>query len=181
MLLTARLVAEPIGPVGNALSTLRDPALWRPRPRFAVNASVMYQYDANGSNFALGADGAGHWGPLGLVGEYIYASGTTVEGPVRLLPRPRPNRQGLWLGAALMLWRPWIELTARYDWMNDPGQAGQQFNAISAGLNVYAYKQYLRIQTQYAHKFHFNISSTVPDIKDDLFLISGMVDFDRNF
>jgi hypothetical protein len=181
MLLTARLVAEPIGPVGNTLSTLRDPPLWRPRPRFAVNASVLYQYDASGSNFALGADGAGHWGPVGMAGEYIYASGTSVEGPVRLLPRPQPNRQGLWLGAAVMLWRPWLEVSGRYDWMSDPGQAGQIFHAATAGLNVYAYKQYLRILAQYTHKFHYQLLPTVPDIHDDLFLISGQISFDRNF
>jgi hypothetical protein len=181
MLITARLVAEPVGPVGNALSTLRDAPLWRAHPRFAVNASILYQYASGASNYALAADGAGHWGPVGMAGEYIYSSGTTVEGPVRVLPRPAPSRQGLWLGAAVMLWRPWLEVTARYDWMDNPEQAGQAFHAVAAGLNVYAYKKYLRIQTQYTHKFHYDLLSTVPDIQDDIFLISGLIDFDRRF
>src|SRR6185312_5697789 len=95
MLIAARLVAEPIGPVGNTVSTRGDPAEWRSRPRFAVNASILYQYAQGESNFSLAADGALHWGPVGVVGEYVYASGTSVEAPVRHLPFPSLSRQGL--------------------------------------------------------------------------------------
>ena len=181
MLITARLVAEPIGPVGNTLSTLRDPAFWRPRPRFAINASILLQYADGNTNYALGADGAGHWGPVGVAGEFLYASNTTVEDPVRVLPRPLTARQGLWAGAAVMVWRPYLELSGRYDWMDDPGQAGQVFHSLSAGLNVYAYKKYLRVQAQYTHKFRYQLAPTAPDVEDDIMLLSGMISFDRNF
>ena len=133
MLIAARLVAEPIGPVGNTVSTRGDPALWRDRLRVAINASILYEYTGGNSNFALAADGAVHWGPVGLAGEYVFASHTTVEAPVRILPFPAPQRQGMWAEAAVMLWRPWIEASARYDWLDDPAQPGQQFHADHRG------------------------------------------------
>ena len=181
LLLAARLVAEPIGPVGNTLTTLGDPAYWRRRLRFAVNASILYQYANGASNYALGADGALHWGPVGMAGEYLYASNTNVEAPVRHLPHPALARQGLWLGAAAMLWRPWIELSARYDWLSNPLQAGQTFHAFTAGLNVYAYRQYLKLQALYTRKFHYALLPNRPDIQDDIFLISAQISLERSF
>ena len=159
LLLTARLVAEPLGPVGNLVSTVFDPVLWRDRVRFAVNASILYQYQAGSSTYALAADGVLHWGPIGMVGEYIYSSGTTVESPIeaRLLPRPNVARSGLWLEAAVMAWRPWLEVAARYDWLDDPLEPAQQFHAITAGLTGYVFDQRLRVQALYTRKFHFGL------------------------
>jgi hypothetical protein len=179
LLLTARLVAEPIGPVGNTPSTAFDPPLWRGRPRFAINASILYQYAAGHSDFALGADGALHWGPVGLVGEFLYASDTTVEAPLRLTPRLRATRQGLWLEAAAMLWRPWLELAARYDWLDNPHQAGQRFHAVTVGLTFYAFRQLLRLQALYTRKLHFAIAPTRPQIQDDVLLFAATLALER--
>jgi hypothetical protein len=181
MLIAARLVAEPIGPVGNTVSTRGDPAEWRSRPRFAVNASILYQYAEGESNFALAADGAFHWGPVGLVGEYVYASGTSVEAPVRHLPFPSLTRQGLWGQVAVMVWRPWIELSARYDWLDNPGQAGQRFHAVTAGLDLYG-GRIVKLQALYTHKFHYGPEAVgVPPIDDDVLLFVGQLALARTF
>ena len=180
MLLAARLVAEPIGPVGNTVSTLGDPAYWRPRPRFAVNASILYEYAGGASTYALGADGAAHWGPVGLAGEYIYASKTDVEAPTRHVPKPRISRQGLWVEAAVILWRPWIEASARYDWLDNPAQAGQRFSALTVGADVYAWKQLLKVQALYTRKFRYAVTP-VREIEDDVFLLVGQLALERLF
>jgi len=181
MLIAARLVAEPIGPVGNTVSTLGDPALWRAHPRFAVNASILYQYANGASNFALAADGALHWGPVGMAGEYVFASHTTVEAPVRHLPYPAPQRQGVWVQAAVMLWRPWIEVSARYDWLDNPGQAAQRFHAVTAGLDVYG-RKLLKLQVVYTHKWHNGPEAVgVPEISDDVLLFVGQLALERTF
>jgi hypothetical protein len=181
MLIAARLVAEPIGPVGNTVSTRGDPEGWRKRVRFAVNASILYEYVAGASNYALAADGALHWGPVGLAGEYVFASHTTVEAPVRVLPFPAPLRQGMWIQAAVMLWRPWIEVSARYDWLDNAGQAGQRFHAVTAGLDLYG-RKLLKLQALYTHKFHYGPMSTgAPEIDDDVFLLVGQLSLERTF
>ncbi len=181
MLIAARLVAEPIGPVGNTVSTLGDPAVWRARPRFAVNASILYEYVGGNSNYALAADGALHWGPVGLAGEYVFASHTTVEAPVRVLPFPTPQRQGAWAQAAVMLWRPRIEISARYDWLDNSGQAGQRFHAVTAGLDLYGTKL-LKLQAVYSHKFHYGpMAVGAPSIDDDVFLFVGQLALERGF
>lgn len=181
MLIAARLVAEPIGPVGNTVSTRGDAAAWRGRPRFAVNASILYEYVGGASNFALAADGALHWGPIGLAGEFVFASHTTVEAPVRLLPYPAPARQGLWFEVAGMLWRPWLELSARYDWLDDAAEAGQQFHAATAGVNLYG-RRLVKLQALYTHKFHYGaMSAGAPAIDDDLFLLVGQLSLEHGF
>jgi hypothetical protein len=179
MLLTARLVAEPIGPVGNTVSTRGDPAYWRARPRLAINASILYEYAFGQSTYALAADGALHFGPLGMVGEYIYASTTDVEAPLRHLPRLRPpQRQGLWVEAAVMLWRPFIEVAARFDWFDNPYQAGQRLLGVTGGLNLYGWRM-LKLQAQYAHKIHYG-PEPVP-VEDDAFLLVGQLALERTF
>jgi len=181
MLIAARLVAEPIGPVGNVVSTRGDPEYWRGKPRFAVNASILYQYANGASNYALAADGALHWGPVGMAGEYVFASHTTVEAPVRLLPFPAPSREGMWIEAAVMLWRPWIEVSARYDWLDNPAQAGQQFHAVTAGLDLYG-RKLLKLQALYTHKFHYGaMSAGAPPIDDDVFLLVGQLALERAY
>jgi hypothetical protein len=181
MLIAARLVAEPIGPVGNTVSTRGDPAYWRSRVRFAVNASILYQYANGASDYALAADGALHWGPVGVVGEYLFASDTRVEAPVRHLPYPAPQRQGLWLETAVMLWRPWIEVAARYDWFDNPGQAGQRFHAATAGIDVYG-GRLLKLQVLYTHKFHYGpVAVGAPELDDDVLLFVGQLALARTF
>lgn len=181
MLIAARLVAEPIGPVGNTVTTLGDPAFWRRRIRFSFNASILYEYVEGRSHYAIGADGALHFGPVGVAGEYIYSADTPEEAPVRTLPRPRTRRQGLWLETAVMVWRPRLELAARYDWFDNPSEAGQQFHALSTGLNLYAYGQYVRLQALYTHKFHYGLAGGAPEIRDDLFLLAATLSFAHGF
>ena len=181
MLIAARLVAEPIGPVGNLTSTRGDPEYWRPKPRFAVNASILYEYVGGASNYALAADGALHWGPVGMAGEYVFASHTTVEAPVRLLPYPAPQRQGMWVQASVMLWRPWIEVSARYDWMDNPQQAGQSFHAVTTGLDLYG-RKLLKLQALYTHKFHYGfMAAGAPELADDVFLIVGQLALEHTY
>jgi len=182
MLIAARLVAEPLGPVGNAVTTAFDPAYWRARPpRFAVNASVLYQYVNGSSTYALGGDGALHWGPLGLVAEYIFSSGTTVEAPVLRLPRLKQARQGAYLEAAWMLWRPWLEVAARYDWLDEPHQPGQRFHAVTAGVTFYAFRQLLRVQSLYTHKIHYGVAASRPAIEDDVFMFAASFALEKAF
>jgi hypothetical protein len=181
MLIAARLVAEPIGPVGNTVSTRGDPEFWRKRIRFAVNASILYEYVNGASNYALAADGAMHWGPVGLAGEYIFASHTSVEAPVRVLPFVAGSRQGMWLEASVMLWRPWIEVSGRYDWLDNPAQAGQRFHAMTVGLDLYG-RKLLKLQALYTRKFHYGaMSAGAPEIADDVFLIVGQLALEHAF
>jgi hypothetical protein len=180
-LLSARLVAEPIGPVGNTVSTLFDPEYWRRRPRFAFNASILLQFADGNTHYALAADGVIHWGPVGLVGEYIYSSGTPVEAPLWPSAKLAPARSGLYVEAAALLWRPWIELTVRYDWLDNPGQAGQEFHAFTAGATVYAVKQYLRLQALYTHKLHFDLFPNRPGIEDDVLLFAASLALEKSF
>jgi len=182
MMLTARLTAEPLGPVGNTVTTAFDPAYWRAQPpRFAVNASLLYQYAAGSSTYALGGDGAIHWGPLGLVAEYLYSSGTSVEAPVERLPRLRRARQGAYVEAAWMLWRPWLELVARYDWLDEPYQPGQRFHGPTVGATFYAFRQLLRVQSLYTHKIHYGVAPGRPEIEDDVFLFAASFALEKLF
>jgi hypothetical protein len=182
MMLTARLVAEPLGPVGNTVTTAFDPAAWRARaPRFAVNASILYQYANGSSTYALGGDAALHWRSLGLVGEYIYSSGTSVESPVERLPRLKRARQGGYLEAAWMVWRPWVELAARYDWLDEPHQPGQRFHGPTVGVTFYAFRQLLRVQSLYTHKIHYGVAASRPAIEDDVFLFAASFALERAF
>jgi hypothetical protein len=162
LLITVRLRAEPIGPVGYTLSTIYDAPDWRKRFRFGVNASVLLEYTAQYSGYVLAADVPLKWGPLGIGAEYVYAVSTREEGPITA-PAPVWSRQGAWAGFALMMWRPWLELAARYDWMHQPRDPLRQFNALTVGLNGYAWKTRAKLQLAYSHKFD--------GIKDDSLLV----------
>jgi hypothetical protein len=163
-LITGRLIMEPIGPVGNAVSTLLDAPYWRRRPRFALNASVLFAYAPSTSTYALGPDVVFKWGPFGIVFEYLFDSGTLTEQPVWLMPRTHAARDGLYVESALMLWRPWIELAARYEWLDDAHEPTQRFSALTAGVTVNPLRQYLRLQAAYTRKFHYPISNIADDI-----------------
>jgi hypothetical protein len=98
--------------------------------------------------------------------EYLYDDGTLVEAP-SLLPTPRARRQGLWAGFALMLWRPYLELEGRYDWMDAASDPRQRFHAITAGLTGYAIGTLVKLQAAYSHKFH-----TTRAFDDDVLLLT---------
>jgi hypothetical protein len=153
LLLAVRLRAEPIGPVGSALSTVDDDPFWRRRPRFGVNASILWEYTAQFSGYALGADIPFKWGPLGVAVEYLYANNTREQGP-STFPAQVRTRQGLWAGFALMMWRPYLELEGRYDWLDVANDPRQRFHAITVGATAYVYKTWARLQLAYTHKLH---------------------------
>ncbi len=152
LLLTVRLHAEPIGPVGYTLSTAYDEPMWRKRVRFGINASVLVEYTSNYNGYALAADLPIKWGPLGIGAEYVYDSNTREQGPIKGAP-PVWSRQGAWAGFALMARRPYLELAGRYDYMNVPLDELRQFHAVTGGLNVYFWKTRARLQIAYTHKF----------------------------
>jgi hypothetical protein len=152
LLITARLRAEPIGPVGYTLSTIYDDPNWRKRPRFAVNASILLEYTSENSGYLFAADIPIKWGPLGIGAEYVYAVRTLEEGPIRA-PAPVWSRQGAWAGLALMMWRPYLELGARYDYLNVPSDRLRQFSAFTFGLNGYLWRTRAKLQVAYTHKF----------------------------
>ena len=151
-MITARLRAEPIGPVGYTLSTIYDDANWRKRFRFGIDASVLLEYTSETSGYVLGVDVPLKIGPLGLGVEYVYAKSTREEGPVRA-PAPVWSRQGAWAGFALMIWRPWLELAGRWEWLDVANDPTRRFHALTVGLNGYLWKTRARLQIAYAHKF----------------------------
>jgi hypothetical protein len=80
-----------------------------------------------------------------------------------------------------MLWRPWIEVSARYDWLDNPGQAGQRFHAVTAGLDLYGGKL-LKLQALYTHKFHYGpMAVGAPAFDDDVLLFVGQLALERTF
>jgi hypothetical protein len=129
-----------------------DEPRWRKRPRFGLNASVLLEYTSQFSGYVFGADVPFKWGPLGVGAEYVYASSTREEGPITG-PAPVWSRQGAWAGFALMMWRPYLELAGRWDWLDVPADPLRRFNAVSVGLNGYLWKSCARLQVAYTHKF----------------------------
>ena len=79
-----------------------------------------------------------------------------------------------------MLWRPWIEASARYDWLDNPRLAGQRFHALTVGANLYAWKQLLKVQALYTRKFRYAITP-VREIEDDVFLLVGQLALEKMF
>jgi hypothetical protein len=139
--------------VGPTTSTVNDPPVWRRRPRFGANASVLYVWRPDFSGYALGLDIPAHWGPFGFAVEYLYAKNTFEEGP-SLQPAPLLTRQGLWAGFSLMLLRPCLELEGRYDWMDVANDPRRRFSAATVGLTSYFLGGLGRVQLAYSHQFH---------------------------
>ena len=169
LLVTARGAMEPFGPVGRSISTLADDAYWRRRFRVAFNVSVLLDWSPRGEaplGFALGGDIPFKYGPFGLVVEYIYARGVRFEDPTAPNEQ-RADRQGLFAQAALMLLRPYLELTSRYEWFDLPTDSRQRFSALTAGLTGYVVSDAVKVQVAYGHKFHYG--SAAP--RDDYLLL----------
>lgn len=167
LIVTDRLIAEPIGPLGPALSTVDDSAFWRRRPRFAVNSSGMLELGSGPVGWAFGGDLGFKWGPLGLALEYLYANRSFEQWPTGAVDGLRRTRQSLWLQAAWMLVRPYLELEARYEWFDAPRAPRNQFHAATVGFTLYVLGTRARLQTAYAHKFRLHGA-----IEDDLALVT---------
>jgi hypothetical protein len=161
-LLTARLRVEPVGPVGVQMSTILDESYWRRRPRFGLGASVLWAWTPDWTGTAFGVDLPFKWGPVSIAVEYLLSQGTLEEGP-SLRPAARLRRQGAWVGAAVMVWRPWLELSARYDFLWVPNEPRRRFHAATAGFTVYAPRRWAKLQLAYTHKFH--------DFDDDVLML----------
>src|SRR5207249_1369464 len=129
-----------------------DPA-WRRRARFGLDASILIHYFSDGSGYALGVDAPFKWGPLGVVVEYLFADGLFEQNPT-FLPVPRLKRQGLWAQAALMLLRPYLELAARYEWVDEPGFQRFRYQDFTVGVTGYFLRSLARVQLAYDHKLH---------------------------
>jgi hypothetical protein len=156
LLMTARGAMEPFGPVGRSISTVADDPYWRQRFRVAFNVSVLLDWSPRGEaplGFAIGGDLPWKYGPFGLVVEYIYARGVRFEDP-SVPPELRADRQGLFAQAALMVLRPYLEVEARYEWFDVPTDARQRFHALTAGLTGYIFRDHVKAQAVYGHKFH---------------------------
>lgn len=169
ILVVARGVMEPIGPVGRSISTVNDDPYWIPRFRVAINISTLLQWDPrpNASlGYAIGGDLPIKFGPLGLVVEYLYAKNTGIE-DTTAPPGARADRQGLWAQAALMLLRPYVELEGRYEWFDLPSDEKQQFHALTGGLTAYVQGGLLKLQAAYGHRFHY----AGPTVQDDYLLL----------
>jgi hypothetical protein len=178
VLVVGHLTAEPIGPVGPTVSTLGDPPAWRRRPRVALDASALIEYVAGQTGYALGAALPFKWGPVGAAVEYLFGSNTVEQGPAG---GPRRDRQGVWAQTAVMLWRPHVELEARYEWLSESSVLlaeigsgvdrrafvpSQHWQAITVGATGYAVGATLKLQLAYTHKF-----SLVPNYDDDVALL----------
>lgn len=143
LLIAGRALVEPLGPVGNRLSTVADEPLWRRRARFGLDLSFSYEWDwrhAVAGAYAVGGDVPFKWGPLGFVAEVIYWS-----------------RSVKWLTVdaqlALMLWRPWLELEARWELTWPVTATVSRPQSLTAGLTVYAWRSWAKIQLAYRHEF----------------------------
>jgi len=150
---TGRGLIEPLGPVGSSVSTLFDAPEWLRRPRFGLDFSAFYEYTPNATSWAVGGDVPFKWGPLGVVVEYLYDAGSPIE-RANPFASPRVTRQGLTAQAAVMVWRPHIELEARYEWLDEPRPGRDRFQAFSGGLSVYELDGIVRVQLAYTYKLH---------------------------
>jgi hypothetical protein len=153
LVIAGRVVAEPLGPVGPSISTVHDAPEWRRRARFGLGASLLIHTFSDGSGYALGVDAPFKFGPLGLVVEYLFADGMLEQSPW-FPPVARLRRQGVWAQAALMLLRPYLELEARYEWVNEPGFTRFRYQDLTVGVTSYLVQTLLRAQLAYSHKFH---------------------------
>jgi hypothetical protein len=169
VLLTARGALEPLGPVGRSISTLADDSYWRRRARVAFNVSLLLDWAPRSDlplGFAVGGDLPFKYGPLGLVVEYLYARSAPFEDPT-MPPGLRADRQGLWTQAALLVWRPYLELSGRYEWFDVPSDERQRFHALTAGLTGYLFQDRVKVQAAYGRKLHYG----GPALRDDYLLL----------
>lgn len=169
VLVTARGVMEPFGPVGRSLSTVADDPYWRWRLRAAFNLSILLDWIPRGEaplGLVLGGDLPIKYGPLGLVVEYLYARSAPLQDP-GLPPTLRADRQGAWAQAALMVLRPYLELEGRYEWLHAPTDARQRFHALTAGVTGYVFRDQIKVQAAYGHKIHY----AGPAVRDDYLLL----------
>jgi hypothetical protein len=170
LLLAARASVRPFGPVGTTPSTVADDPYWRRRPRGALEAGFVYDWTPQTFGWAVTADVPFKYGPLGLVGSFTYALNMPVEGPTTL-PRARFDRMGFVLDLAVMLWRPYLEVAARYEWLETPRDPWNRFHALTVGLTAYGWGARLRVQPVYMHKFRSLSSAAVPRDEDLLVLV----------
>ena len=106
------------------------------------------------------------WGPVGFVAEVLYGKNVLEQAP-SAVPNARYDRVGVTGQLALMLWRPYLELEARYEWFHAPDVERQQFHAVTTGMTGYLYETHLKLQLAYGHKFHY----AGPPVRDDYVLM----------
>ncbi len=170
LLATVRLLIDPIGPIGSTISTVNDNAFWQKRPRFGLDLSAYYAWRPEVSSFSVGGDLPFKYGPVGFVVEYLFQQGlTNVPQESSTVPLPAPPHQGLWAQLAVMVWRPFIEVEARYEWLDAADLPVGRFNALTLGGTLYALSGALRVQAVYEHKFPLQV---VPPVDALAFVVT---------
>lgn len=158
ILVAARLVLEPVGPVGRRAWPEWDPptkgtdrpSSWNARVRGAFGLSAAYRRDSDSSGYLAGADFALHGGRLALDGELLYADKWPLERPTAT-PGQLGRRLGGYLEALVVAWSPWLAFAARAEYLDEdllhPGPG--RLLAFAGGANVYALGPSIQLQALY--------------------------------
>jgi hypothetical protein len=116
VLLAARLVVEPFGPVGRTPWPTTAPGPWTARPRVAFGASGAFRDDSVGSGWMIGGDVAFTIGRFLVDGEVLYARRWPLERAAPFGTSARADRLGAWLEQVVVAWRSRIGLALREEY-----------------------------------------------------------------
>jgi hypothetical protein len=141
----ARLLAEPIGPVGIAPWRRRPKDPWYDWFRFSVGASILYGSLVEPHTTKAGADLQAQWRSLVVSGEYVYShapsgieQGAVIEPGLDL-----PRRRLIDFGNGKGLFRRHLDFVARGDWRRVGGV--DQWGAGAAATS-YLWDPNIRLQ-----------------------------------
>jgi hypothetical protein len=140
VLLTGRLVVEPIGPVGRGAWPRVESGPWAGRPRIAVGLSAALRGQAAGDGWAIGADLAVRYRRLLVDGEFLYARAWPLERPDAIAPdaivapTALPQRMGAWLEQVVRVWRDFLAVALREEYLDEGG--GRRALALVPGATL---------------------------------------------
>ena len=152
---SGRLRADPIGPMGSALSTLDDEASFGDNFRFSIGAGGQYQYSSLHSGYAFSVDGAIKWKLLSALIEYHDASQIRSD-----LDGGLHTGRGLGVTTAVLAVRPYLECALRYEWFAEAQSSATdpaRFHALQLGLSSYPFKRWVKLQAHFAHRFYTGV------------------------
>jgi hypothetical protein len=182
LLVVARGELEPWGPVGRR--TWPEYGGWTQRFHPATGLSGAYLLEPDGlTRFALGADLAFAWRRLAVDGEVLYAQGWPLERPTdgtvggcsRVAPGVPPGQcVGAFLEALALLWRPYLSIAARGEYVDEdlslPGQ--HRFVALAGGVNVRVLEPLLQLQISYSRKIPLARAVDLLDVSSDALIVA---------
>ena len=153
VLVAARLILEPYGPVGRRLWPEYGP--WTSRLRGAGGLSGAYRRTDRTSGYAVGGDLALSWRRVAFDAEVLFADGWPLERPA-VAPDTRARRIGGYLEAVVLAWTPWLSVAARVEYLDeDLAAAGRgRFVAFAAGASGWLLGPSLQLQATYTRKLH---------------------------